>query len=62
MGFKQDILLFASAETSLLAELSTQSAEGPLREMALGVGQNTFSHLQLNMIAHYGLGLLHTIP
>ena len=43
-------------------ELSAQCAEGPVKNTALGVGQSTFSHLQLNMIAHYGLVLLHTIP
>ena len=55
-------LLPASAEMYPFTELSAQSAEGPLKNTALGVGQCTFSHLQLNMIAHYGLVLLHTIP
>jgi hypothetical protein len=45
-----------------LPELLAQSAKGPLKNVALNVGQNTFRHLQLKMTALYILVLLNIIP
>ena len=58
----QYALLSASAETYPFTELLTQSAKGPLKNMAHFVGQNTSRYSQLEMIAHYVLVLLHIIP
>ena len=61
-GSKPDCLLHVSAGTHPLTELSTQSAEGPLKDVTLNVGQNTISHSQLRAFVHYKGVLLHIIP